>query len=112
MFGNVPFRSGNRSYWRIFPTQISRANLFTWLETELKALETALTPAKQNEYGRADQAAVWMLLAKLYLNAAVYTGTARHSDCITYCNKIIAAGYQLATQYGYNFLAITILRLN
>jgi hypothetical protein len=46
-----------------------------------------------------------MLLAKLYLNAAVYTGTARHSDCITYCNKIIGAGYQLATQYGYNFLA-------
>ena len=105
MFGNVPFVVETDPIGAFFPTQITRANLFTWLETELKSLETGVTAAKQNEYGRADQAAVWMLLAKLYLNAAVYTGTARHSDCITYCNKIIGAGYQLASQYGYNFLA-------
>jgi hypothetical protein len=75
------------------------------LETELKSLESLLTPARQNEYGRADQGAVWMVLAKLYLNAAVYTGTARHSDCVTYCNKIFGGGYQLASQYRLNFLA-------
>jgi hypothetical protein len=105
MFGNVPFVVETDPIGSFFPTQISRANLFTWLETELKDLETLLTPARQNEYGRADQAAVWMLLAKLYLNAAVYTGTARHSDCIVYCNKIINGGYQLASQYRLNFLA-------
>jgi hypothetical protein len=105
MFGNVPFVQETDPIGTFFPSQITRANLFTWLETELKSLETLLAPARQNEYGRADQAAVWMLLAKLYLNAAVYTGTARHSDCITYCNKIINAGYTLASQYRLNFLA-------
>ncbi len=105
MFGNVPFVKETDPIGSFFPTQILRANLFTWLETELKELEGLLTAPRQNEYGRADQAAVWMLLAKLYLNAAVYSGTARHSDCITYCNKIIGAGYLLASQYRYNFLA-------
>ena len=105
MFGNVPFVLETDPIGSFFPTQTTRASLFTWLETELKALESVLTAARQNEYGRADQAAVWMLLAKLYLNAAVYTGTARHSDCITYCNKIINAGYVLASQYRLNFLA-------
>jgi hypothetical protein len=64
------------------------------------------------EYGRADKAAVWMLLAKLYLNAQVYTGQSRATDCITQVNKVIGAGYQLTsgstaftTAYGKNFLA-------
>lgn len=105
MFGSVPFVLETDPIGSFFPTQTSRASLFAWIETELKALESLLSPARQNEYGRADQAAVWMLLAKLYLNAAVYTGTARHSDCITYCNKIINAGYILASQYRLNFLA-------
>ena len=105
MFGNVPFILETDPIGTFFPSQITRANLFTWIESELKSMETLLAPARQNEYGRADQAAVWMLLAKLYLNAAVYTGTARHSDCITYLNKIIGAGYTLASQYRLNFLA-------
>lgn len=105
MFGNVPFVLETDPIGSFFPTQITRANLFTWLETELKELETLLTPARQNEYGRADQGAVWMLLSKLYLNAAVYTGTARYTDCLTYLNKITGAGYQLASQYRLNFLA-------
>ena len=48
-----------------------------------------------NEYGRADQGAVWALLARLYLNAEVYTGTARYDDAITYSKKVIDAGYSL-----------------
>lgn len=105
MFGKVPFVVETDPIGAFFPKQISRANLFTWLDTELKDLESLLTPPRQNEYGRADQAAVWMLLAKLYLNSEVYTGTKRFSECLTYCNKIIGAGYQLATQYRLNFLA-------
>ena len=41
----------------------------------------------------------------MYLNAQVYTGTARYTDAITYCNKIIAAGYTLHPNYRELMLA-------
>ncbi len=81
------------------PKQIQRKDLFVYIESELKALETDLAPAKTNEYGRADKAAAWALLSRLYLNAEVYTGTARYTDAITYCNKITGAGYALHNNY-------------
>jgi len=105
MFGNVPFVTDADAVGAFFPVQKSRADLFTWIESELKAIETQIADARTNEYGRADKAAVWSLLAKLYLNAEVYTGTARNTDCVTYCDKVIAAGFTLAPNYQDNFLA-------
>ena len=82
------------------PPQKSRADVFAYVESELKDLENVLPAPGQNEYGRADQGAAWMLLAKLYLNAEVYTGTDRYTDALTYCNKIISSGvYTLASRY-------------
>ena len=81
------------------PKQLSRKDLFAYIESELKAIETDLMAPKQNEYPRADQSAAWALLARLYLNAEVYTGTPRYTDAITYCNKVIAAGYALHPNY-------------
>jgi hypothetical protein len=46
-----------------------------------------------------------MLLAKMYLNAEVYLGSAKYSDCLEYCNKIIGAGYSLEDNYQNLFLA-------
>ncbi len=46
----------------------SRPELFNYIETELKAIETELATAKSAEYGRVDQGAAWALLARLYLN--------------------------------------------
>jgi len=61
---------------------------------------------KTNEYGRADKAAAWALLSRLYLNAEVYIGTPKYSECITYCNKVIAIpGYALNSNYRNLFLA-------
>jgi len=105
MFGNVPFVTEEDAVGAFFPEQIQRADLFAYIESELKEVEPMLPAPKTNEYGRADQAACWSLLAKLYLNAKVYTGTERNNDCITYCDKVIAAGYSLATDYQNNFLA-------
>src|SRR5437870_12326686 len=51
------------------------------------------------EYGRADKAAVSALLARMYLNAQVYTGTAHYNDAITYSKKVIDAGYSLISNY-------------
>lgn len=104
-FGNVPFVLETDPIGSFFPEQIQRVDLFNWLETELKDLEILLVDPRQNEYGRADKAAVWMVLAKLYLNAEVFKQEKKYTECIEYCNKIINAGYQLASQYRYNFLA-------
>ncbi|MEP7319456.1 MAG: RagB/SusD family nutrient uptake outer membrane protein, partial [Panacibacter sp.] len=52
-----------------------------------------------------DQAAAWALLARLYLNAAVYTGTPRYADALTYAKKVIEAGYQLQPGYANLFMA-------
>jgi hypothetical protein len=99
LYANPPFVDENSPIATGLPPQISRADLFDYVESELKAIETELMPARGNEYGRADQAAAWALLARLYLNAEVYTGTARYTDAITYCNKVIDAGYGLHPNY-------------
>ncbi len=105
MFGNVPFVTEKDAVGSFFPTQTTRPALFSYLESELLSLESEITPAKQNEYGRADAAAVWMLLTKLYLNANVYTETSKYTEAITYANKIINAGYTLDNNYAHLFLA-------
>ncbi|TDD94701.1 RagB/SusD family nutrient uptake outer membrane protein [Flavobacterium cellulosilyticum] len=56
------------------PKQIKQVDLFRYIESELKAIDGTMSAPKSNEYGRADQAALWSLLARLYLNAEVYSG--------------------------------------
>ena len=87
------------------PAQTTRVDLFNYVESECKALETLLPAPKTNEYARADQAALWMLMANLYLNAQIYTGTAKYADAATYAKKVIDAGYKLNSNYSHNFLA-------
>jgi hypothetical protein len=76
----------------------TRKELFEFVEKDLLEAEKVITATKS--YGRANKAAVQMLLAKLYLNAEVYTGTARYNDALTYVNKVIAdSQYSLAPNY-------------
>lgn len=105
LFANPPFVTEANGIGGSNPTQITRKDLFTYIESELKAIEPTLAAAKSNEYGRADQAAEWALLSRLYLNAEVYTGTARYTDAITYCNKVISSGYSLHPKYKELMLA-------
>jgi starch-binding outer membrane protein, SusD/RagB family len=108
LWGNVPFVTEADAPGAYLPGQISRADLFEYIESELKAIESTLATPGANEYARADQAAAWMLLAKLYLNAEVYLGSsnARYSECLEYCNKIIGSGvYDLHNNYEHLFLA-------
>jgi len=105
LFRNVPFVTEADAVGAFFPQQIQAPALFNYIEGELKAIETEIAAPRSNEYGRADQAAVWTLLATLYLNAEVYTGTPRYADCLTYCNKVISAGYTLEPDYKNLFLA-------
>ncbi len=105
LFRNVPFVTEADKVGAFFPEQIAPGDLYNYIESELLAIESQLVEPRQNEYGRVDQAAAWMLLAKLYLNAEVYIGQNAYTDCITYCQKIIAAGYTLEPEYQNLFLA-------
>ena len=88
------------------PEVYDRPLLFNFIESELKAIENDLVSARQNEYGRADRAVAYMILAKIYLNAEVYINDKeKYDDCITYCEKIIDGGYSLADDYLHNFMA-------
>lgn len=106
LFGNPPFVTENDPIGTgFFPIQISRADLFSYIESELLAIEPNLADARTNEYGRADKAADWALLARMYLNASVYTGTNRNSDALNYSEKVISAGYSLKPVYKELFYA-------
>lgn len=105
LFGNGPFVTEATEVGVTPPPRIDRKSLFLYIEGELKDLENLLKDPKTNEYGRADKAAVWMLLSKLYLNAEVYTGQARYSDARVYAEKVINGGYSLMPTYSDLFLA-------
>lgn len=105
LFGSVPFVTEADEVGYFFPNQISRSDLFSFVESELLAIETTLVTPHSNEYARADQAAVWTLLAKIYLNAEVYTGQSKYTECVTYSTKVINAGYTLEDEYQNLFLA-------
>ncbi|KEY20208.1 RagB/SusD family nutrient uptake outer membrane protein [Kaistella antarctica] len=103
LYGNVPFV--DETTLGTVPKQMARAELFKYVESELLASAADLKPAKSNEYGRLDQGAAYTLLARLYLNAKVYTGTERNADVIANTQKVISAGYALNSKYENLFLA-------
>ena len=105
LFGKSTFITEANLIGTDLPKEILRTDLFNYIESELKAIDGDLAPAKTIEYGRVDQSAAWALLARLYLNAEVYTGTKKYTEAITYANKVIGAGYTLSSTYANLFMA-------
>lgn len=103
MFRNVPFLTEEHPVGTK-GEQIKGAELFTYIETELKDIETTLLDPfvgyNGQNYGRVTKAAAWALLSRLYLNAEVYTGTAKYKECATYAEKVMLVGYELEPKYG------------
>ena len=107
MFGNPPMVTHVTAE---APVQATRQEVFNFIEKELKDVigegesTNVLAAAKSVKYGRADVVAGYMLLMRMYLNAEVYTGTARWEDARTYAEKAINSGYSLSTESknGYN----------
>ena len=107
LFGNVPITTENDPVGFFYPVQKSRAEVFAFVESELKDLDNSLAASKTNEYGRIDKTAAKFLLAQIYLNAKVYTGTDKFKEAAALCNEIItASGYTFANvPYRYLFSA-------
>jgi len=100
LFGRPAFVTEADALGATLPQQASKADLFNYIKSELEAIEPLLPAPKTNEYGRADKGAAWALLARLYLNAAVYTGTPKYTEAITYSSKVISqGGYTLLADY-------------
>lgn len=105
-FGNPPFALPENIGGET-PKQIQRADLFKWIESECLELlaDGSAMPAKGAvPYPRATKGAVGALLARMYLNAEVYTGTARWSDAKEMAAKVIAMGYKLHGNYAELFM--------
>jgi len=106
LFGGVPIATDPSIEAR---PQATRDSVFRFVESELKAARPDLPttwPSTMN--GRVTQGAVDAILASLYLNAQVFTGTvsatglapgaARWQDALTQANLVINSGkYALAT---------------
>ena len=85
-YGNVHIDDGKREI-----KQYSRKEVFDWIEGEL--LENIEKVDNTVRYGSMTRPVAYMILAKMYLNAEVYTGTARWADAEKYCDLIIDGNY-------------------
>ena len=98
-FGNVPFSTEESPFGGGYnPPQAPRTEVFNYIVSELEYLassESAM-PAAQSCYPRADKGSCLGLLARLYLNAEVYTGTAMWAEAKIACEKIYKLPYKLA----------------
>lgn len=103
IFGDVPFTTEDSPFGGgINPKQASRKEVFNFCISELNALgspDSPMPPARSN-YPRADKGSVQGLLARMYLNAEVYTGTPMWQEAKNACETIFSMGYALCPNYA------------
>ena len=102
-FGNVPFTTENSPFGgTYFPSQAPRRQVFDFCVGELKSLMADDGPmlSAHSLYPRADKGSAAGLLARIYLNAKVYTGVDMSLEAKSLCEEIFAMGYQLSPSYA------------
>ena len=111
-FGGVPLVTGTQVG---ATARVSRDSVFRFIESELNATRSALPATRPGDQtGRLTTGAADAILAGLYLNAQVFTGTpsagglskgaARWQDAITAADRVINSGnYVLEPNWGHNF---------
>jgi hypothetical protein len=106
LFGNIPLVTEADPLGAAPPRQSTRQAVFDYVVSELNAVRPDLPAPGQGQYGRADQGAVLMLLAELYLNSQVYTGTPRWAEARQAVEAVISSGaYQIDPIYRRLFSA-------
>ncbi len=91
LYGNVPLDTAYGP--GVLNANTPRAQVFNFVESELKSAIPYLNPASgSTTYGKPNRYTAFALLAKMYLNAQVYTGTPRYDDCIAACDSVINSG--------------------
>lgn len=102
-FGQVPFSTEDTQFGGGYnPPQTPRTEIYNYVVSELEDLasDDSKMPAAQSNYPRADKGSVLGLLARVYLNAEVYTGEAKWAEAKAACEKIYGLGYALAPTHA------------
>ncbi|QJD80676.1 RagB/SusD family nutrient uptake outer membrane protein [Spirosoma rhododendri] len=87
LYGNIPIVTTVGT--PLSPPTAPRAEVFAFVEKELKENVDLLPNLSKQQIGRITKAAGYAMLAELYLNAEVWLGTAKWDECIAACDKII-----------------------
>lgn len=96
-YGDVPFYTENNVTVDQIP-QASRKEVYDFVVNELTTYVDALSTERGGAYyGRFNKWAGYALLAKVYLNAEVYTGTPQWQACLDACEVISSGGFSLHT---------------
>ncbi len=97
LFGNIPVVTEVGT--PVSPPTVQRADVFKFIESELLANVDKLPLLSAQNNGRVARAAGYAMLAELYINAKVWSGTDRWDDCIKACDYILSgkAGSQTGT---------------
>ena len=111
-FRNIPFVTENDPVGSYTPPCYTPAQTFEYIESELKDCVNDLADRSSCPYGEASKGAAYTLLAKLYLNAETYTGTAKYNECAEACAQVIGMGYSLNSDYKQLFNADNDKRTN
>lgn len=97
LWGGVPLDTVYGS--TVLKPRATRTEVFNFVEAELKnAIPFLKTASGAVTYGKPNRYMAFALLAKMYLNAQVYTGTAKNNECIAACDSVLSAGG--GTQYA------------
>lgn len=104
-FGNVPIVDRFDVSQDFAPANNSRQEVYNFIEKEiLESLPLLTREVSQNTYSRMTYYAAQALLAKLYLNAEVYTGTPQWQKASDAASEIIDSGrFNLMSNYFENF---------
>lgn len=104
LFGNIPLVTENDPIGTP-PKQALRLDIYNYVVSELTAIQGSLPPAGAANYGRATGASATMLLAEVYLNAGVYSGTTQYAAALAAATTVIGSGYTLDPNWRHNFEA-------
>ncbi len=100
LFGQVPYREASDVDFSTSPTVLSRQEAADKIISELtEALPNLKTKAEVGS-DHVTKGAAQALLAKVYLNYEVWTGTKKYAEAISECNELINnSDYAVATDY-------------
>jgi hypothetical protein len=104
-YGNVPLVTDFAK--KDLPKTSTRTEVYTFVLSELNAIKDIVrTDVSSASYGKITKGVVYTLLAKMYLNAAVWNpaGGAKWQECINACNEVIKLPYIIEPNWKQSFI--------
>ncbi len=102
LFGPIPIVTVNDP---TPPQQATRTEVYNFIVSEVLAVRPDLPSAGAGTYGRATKETASMLLANVYLNAEVYTGSPHYTEALNAAADVIAGPFTLDPSYEHLFQA-------